>query len=226
LILVARRRERLLRMVEYFDVECVVIDADLSRLSECKRVINEISDYPVEMFINNAGFGDQGYFYKTNLENEFSMIDLNVKAMHYFTKKIIRMYMKSGGGFLLNVASSAGLLPGGPYMATYYATKSYVTSLTMAVADEISNLKGCENIHISCLCPGPVKTEFSKVAKVKFKLPELDAYDVAMCGILEMFNKKTVIVPMWWMKLIVYVSRIVPYKLSLKIAGAQQSKSR
>ena len=98
-----------------------------------------IADEPVDAFINNAGFGTCGKFDETDLGKEVSMINVNIKAMHILFKKMVIKMKKQGYGRILNVASSAGLLPAGPYMATYYATKSYVVSITKAVAEELKS---------------------------------------------------------------------------------------
>ena len=96
------------------------------------------------------------------------MINVNIKALHILTKFMIQHMQKENHGYLLNVASVAGLLPAGPYMATYYATKSYVTSLTCAIAKELKDNKS--DVYIGCLCPGPVQTEFNAKANVYFPL--------------------------------------------------------
>ena len=136
LILTARRKERLEKLREELGTSCKIIVADLSREGECYQFFENIADEPVDVFINNAGFGTCGKFDETDLGKEVSMINVNIKAMHILFKKMVIKMKKQGYGRILNVASSAGLLPAGPYMATYYATKSYVVSITKAVAEE------------------------------------------------------------------------------------------
>ena len=80
------------------------------------------------MLINCAGFGDFGAVTATSLDKELEMIDVNIKAVHILTKKFLPDMIARNEGYILNVASVAGLMPAGPYMATYYATKAYVTS--------------------------------------------------------------------------------------------------
>ena len=80
-------------------------------------------------------------FLETDADKEMQMIDVNVKAMHLLMKLMLRRMEKQEGGYILNVASSAGLLPAGSYMATYYATKAYMASLTRAVALELKQKK-------------------------------------------------------------------------------------
>ena len=136
IILVARREDRLNEIKAQLDaaeVESQIILADLGQISECRRLVEEISDKKIGVFINNAGFGDCGRFDETDIDKELSMIDVNVKAVHYLTKSMVKKMEKQHGGYILNVASSAGLLPAGPFMATYYATKAYAASFTRAV---------------------------------------------------------------------------------------------
>ena len=111
----------------------MIITADLSEKEACYRLMQQLEPVPVGILINNAGFGDCGSFLETDADKEMQMIDVNVKAMHLLMKLMLRRMEKQEGGYILNVASSAGLLPAGPYMATYYATKAYMASLTRAV---------------------------------------------------------------------------------------------
>src|SRR5699024_8946349 len=103
----------------------------------------------------------------TDLERELEMIDLNVVAYHVLTKLFLQKMQKDGGGYILNVCSSAGFLAG-PKLATYYATKNYVLKLTMAIYEELRQMKS--PVAISALCPGPVNTEFNKVAHGGFSV--------------------------------------------------------
>ena len=124
LILTARREERLKALAESLPVECVIIPVDLSKTEECLRFFDLIKEYKVDIFINNAGFGDCNSFLDSDLSMELDMIDVNIKAMHTLCKKMLQKMQKENNGYILNVASSAGLLPAGPYMATYSATKA------------------------------------------------------------------------------------------------------
>ena len=152
LILIARREDRLKKISEKLKklgTECMIIEADLSKISNCRKLIDYISKKNIGIFINNAGFGDCGAFLESDTEKELNMIDLNVKALHYLTKGAAKIMDRQGYGYILNVASSAGLIPAGPYMATYYATKAYVTSLTRAVAEEFKQKNS--RVYIGCL---------------------------------------------------------------------------
>lgn len=227
-ILVARREDRLKALCEelnndtFVDGDVSYICADLQTMPGCERLIKEISSKRIEVFINNAGFGDCNEFINGDINKELQMIDLNVKSVHYLTKAMLKLMEKKAYGFILNTASSAGLMPGGPYMATYYATKSYVVSLTRAIAQELKEANS--SIYVGALCPGPVDTEFNSVAGVSFALPGITAekcVDEAMKG---MFSKKTIIVPSFTMKVATIFSRFIPQSLVVKITSAQQQK--
>ena len=150
------------------------------------------------------------------------MIDVNVRAVHILTKLVLRKMKAQGGGYLLNVASSAGLIPAGPYMATYYATKAYVASMTRAVARELKE-EG-SRVYIGALCPGPVDTEFNSVANVEFALPGITPEYCADYAIRQMKRRKVVIVPTLALKAATTMGRFIPQSVYIAIAGHQQKK--
>lgn len=222
LILVARRRERLEELASKIQTECIIKTADLSDMSECTRIMGELSDINVEIFINNAGVGYCGEISNINNEIELNMIDLNVKSLHILTKLVLDTMIKKNRGYILNVASSAGLLPAGPYMSTYYATKAYVTSFTRGIAEELRQKHS--GIYVGCLCPGPVDTEFNKVANVEFALKGISAEYCANYAITKMFKKKVTIIPTLKMKAAVVLGRLLPVGLYVRIGARQQKK--
>ena len=222
LVLVARRRERLEELVSRLQTECIIKTADLSDLSECTKLVDELKDINIEVFINNAGFGCCDECLNIDDELELNMIELNVKSLHLLTKRVLNIMCKKNKGYILNVASSAGLLPAGPYMSTYYATKAYVTSFTRGVAEELRQKKS--NVYVGCLCPGPVDTEFNKVANVKFALKGISEEYCANYAVTQMFKKKVTIVPTLKMKLAVVLGRLLPVGLYVRIGANQQKK--
>ena len=119
------------------------------------------------------------------------MIDVNIKAVHILTRMYLKDFTKRNSGYILNVGSSAGLLKGGPLMICYYATKSYIVSFTNAIYEELRRNKS--KVRIACLCPGPVKTNFQKVADVKFNTKELDARYVARYAIENLLSSKNLL---------------------------------
>ena len=153
------------------------------------------------------------------MDTELNMIDLNVKALHVLTKLFIN---NPNTKYILNVASSAGLMRGGPLMSTYYATKSYVCNYSFALYEELRRNKS--NKVISVLCPGPVDTNFNNRANVKFSVKSLDAKYVARYAIDKMFKKKLIIVPGLGVRMGLFFMKFIPTKLLLKITYSFQKK--
>lgn len=222
LVLVARREERLKQLAKTLSTECIIITADLSKEEECYELVEKLENKRIDLFINNAGFGDCGKFDETSMEKELDMIQVNIKAVHILTKMILKKMKKEDRGYILNVASSAGLLPAGPYMATYYATKSYVTSFTQAIAMELKEENS--NVYVGCLCPGPVNTEFNDVANVNFALSGISSEYCVKYALSQMKKRKVVIVPTIIIKTAVMAAKLIPNQLCIKLAGNQQKK--
>lgn len=110
-------------------------------------------------------------------------------------------------------------------MATYYSTKSYVYNLTLAIYEELRHMKS--HVNISCLCPGPVDTNFNNVANCEFKVRPLSSEYVARYAINKMFKKKMLIIPGFTMKFIYIFGRFVPSKLKLKMTyNIQYNKTK
>ena len=222
LLVTGRREDRLKQLQEELDVPVEYYIFDLGKKKECFALLDALKDETIDVSINNAGFGLAGSFVETDLEREISMVKLNDIAMHILFKGILQRMVAVDSGSILNVASSAGLLPGGPYMATYYATKAYVTSLTRAVAVELREKKSHVRVH--ALCPGPVDTEFNANADVVFALKGISAKDCVKAAIKGMDKRGVIIVPNFTMKLAVIAGYILPRSLAVKITGHQQKK--
>lgn len=223
LILVARNKQKLEILKKELKTEVKIIPMDLSSTFNCMKLYNRVKKDEIDILINNAGFGLFGNFTKTNLDKELDMIDLNIKALHTLTKVFLKDFQKRKKGYILNVSSAAAFQPG-PLMATYYATKSYIYSLTSAISEELKKTKS--PVYIGVLCPGPVQTNFSNVAKVSFTLNSLTSYDVAEYGIKKMFKRKVLIIPSIKIKILVFLNRLLPYKLILKIAYNLQKEKK
>ncbi len=224
LILVARRKELLTDLKKELKTKVTIIDLDLTIEENVYKLYDKTKNKNIDILINNAGFGLFGLFYKTDLDTELKMIDLNIKAYHILTKLFLQDFIKKDQGYILNVCSSAGFMAG-PRLSTYYATKNYITKLTMAINEELRIMKS--NVHISALCPGPVKTEFTKVAKGDFVIKGADSYYVAEYAIDKLFKNKMLIVPTLYMKITLFLNRFAPYRLSLFVASKiQERKSK
>lgn len=221
LILVGRDKERLEELQETLPTKVTIIVADLVNLQKVKELYVLTAKENVDILINNAGFGDFGYFTETDLNKELSMIDTNIKAVHVLTKAFLKDMEKRNSGYILNVASSAAFQPG-PLMATYYATKSYVYQLTEAIYYEQKKKK--TNVHVSVLCPGPVNTNFNNVAGVKFGVKPLSSPYVAKYAIDQMLKEKMLIIPGFKMKCAKFFSRFLSDKFLLRITYRIQRK--
>ena len=214
LILVARNQKRLEDLKDGLKTNIEIIAMDLSFVDNCKKLYEQVKDKNIDILINNAGFGTIGLFRKTDLDKELSMIDLNIKAVHILTKLFLDDFVKRDSGYILNVSSASAFQPG-PLMAAYYSTKCYVYHLTLALYEELRRIKS--NVKVSCLCPGPVNTNFNKVAECEFKIDALSSEYVASCAIDKMFKNKLLIIPGFKIKLLYIFGRFVPNKLKMRI---------
>ncbi len=196
-----------------------IISTDLSNEENCKELYKKVQN--IDILINNAGFGDCGNFTKTNLEKDLNMIKTNIIAYHILTKLYLIDMKAKNQGKILNVASIAGFMPG-PLMATYYATKNYVVRLSEAIREELKKEKS--NIQISILCPGPVETNFNKVANVKFNLREANSMNVAKYAIKKLEKGKFYIVPGIDIKIAKIGAKIIPSNIIAKFAYMAQKK--
>ena len=223
LILVARDKEKLELVKEVIgskvNVELCVMD--LTDIDNCKRLYNMYRD--IDILINNAGMGKFGEFVDIDLDDELKMIDINVRSMHTLMKLYLDDMVKRDRGMILNVASISGFMPG-PLMSTYYATKNYVVSLSEGVREELRKKKS--NVKISILCPGPVKTNFDNVAGVSFSLRGKSSDDVARYAIDKFSKGKFYIVPGIDIKILRFISGIVPNSLIGKVVYYQQKKKK
>ncbi len=207
LIVVARREDRLLALKDSLKTDVLVICADISTPEACAALYEQVKDKGIDIVVNNAGFGLIGRFSETDPDRELCMIDTNIKAVHVLTKLFLRDFAARDSGYILNVASSAAFTPG-PLMATYYATKAYVLRLTEAVHEELRVKKS--RVYMGVLCPGPVHTEFGRVANVTFGVRGLQSAYVARYAVKKMFQKKVVIIPGTLMKLSRFLTKVLP----------------
>ena len=214
LILVARRKDRMEEIKHNVKVNCKIITLDLINIDNCYKLYDIVKAENVDILVNNAGFGLFGTFDKTNLNRELEMINVNIIAPHILTKLFLKDMINKDNGYILNVCSSAGFMAG-PRLNTYYASKNYLLKLTMGIYEELRRKKS--NVKISALCPGPVDTEFNKVAKGLFSLKEADSSYIAKYAIKKLFKNKLLIIPQLKIKLAVFFTRILPYKLLLWI---------
>ena len=221
LILVARNKKKLLELKETLPVDAQIFSYDLSNISNCYKLYDEIKDKHIDIVINNAGYGLFGRHDEVNLDEELNMIDLNVKCLQIFTNKFLK---NNDVKYILNVASSAGLTKGGPLMSTYYATKSYVCNYSLAIYEELRRMKSDKTISV--LCPGPVDTNFNDRANVKFSVKQLTSAKVAKYAIDKMFKKKLIIIPGFSVQMGMFFMKFLPIKTLLKITYKLQERKK
>ncbi len=165
LILVARRMDRLEALKKELErpgltIHCCKADLALQRDVESLCLQIEVEEMPVNLLINNAGLGDHGLFSGSDWKRVDAMLAVNMTALTLLTHRLLPLLQKQPNAAILNVSSVASLLPM-PKMAVYAATKAYVTSFSEALRAELRQ----SGVRVSALCPGPVSTEFGKMAE-------------------------------------------------------------
>lgn len=223
IIAVARDGKALNQLKEELSTKVETISMDLADADACKQLYKFVKKQKIDILVNNAGFGDFGEFINTDLDKELNMIDVNIKAMHILTKLFLQDMVKRDTGYILNVASIAGFMPG-PLMATYYSTKSYIVRLTQGLYIELKKKKS--KVSISVLCPGPVNTNFNKVANVHFNLKGQSSQYVAKYAIDKMLKGKLMILPGVKIKIARLLAKISPEKIVARVCMKVQEKKR
>lgn len=219
LVIAARREDRLEELKRTLGVPCKIACTDLSVRTEAERLFEENRD--VDVLVNNAGFGVFGAFDETQLSRECEMLDVNILALHILMKLYLVEFKKRGSGRILNVSSSASFFPG-PMFSSYYASKAYVTRLSLAVREELRREKS--PVTVSVLCPGPVRTEFNDVAGVKFGIGSVSPQYAAHAAVDGMFKGKGIITPSLATGFTRFISKLVPDSLAARVVYILQKK--
>ena len=219
LVIAARREDRLEELKRTLGVPCKIACTDLSVRTEAERLFEENRD--VDILVNNAGFGVFGAFDETPLSRECEMLDVNILALHILMKLYLAEFKKRGSGRILNVSSSASFFPG-PMFSSYYASKAYVTRLSLAVREELRREKS--PVTVSVLCPGPVRTEFNDVAGVKFGIGSVSPQYAARAAVDGMFKGKGIITPSLATGFTRFISKLVPDSLAARVVYVLQKK--
>jgi len=210
LVLVARRRERLDELAAQLG-NARALALDLSQPGAAARLMADIAghDESIDLLVNNAGFGLSGQFAELDGERQREMIDLNCGALAELARAVLPAMIARQAGGILNVASTAAFQPG-PGMAVYFATKAFVLSFSEALHDEAKP----HDIKVSCLCPGPTRTEFRSVSGFdpKGRLAKLsaDAASVVWAGLKGLERNQAVVVPGLSNKIISQAHRLLP----------------
>lgn len=167
-VLVARSKSKLEEVAHAIEelykdkgVKAGVIAADLGDQAAPAHIEEVVRTRKVEVdfLVNNAGFGSNGRFLDLDLARELQMLDVNCRALLELTHRFAKPMVARKFGRLMNIASTAGFQPG-PFMTTYYATKSFVVNFTEALAFELQGT----GVSVTCHCPGATATEFASTA--------------------------------------------------------------
>ena len=221
IIVVSRNRQALENLKNEIKTNVQIVCMDLSVVDNCVKLYENFKDENIDVLINNAGFGMYGNFDILDMNKEIEMINVNILACDILTKLFLKDMKKRDSGYILNVGSIAGFMPG-PLMSSYYASKSYVVKLTQAIRKELKKSKS--GVSVSVLCPGPVNTNFNSIAGVKFAVRPLSSEYVAKYAVDMMFKKKLVIVPGFTIKLARFFSKFTPDNILAEITYYIQTK--
>jgi uncharacterized protein len=216
LVLVARSGDKLeqlaAELVAQYRVSVETIVQDLGTVDAASRLADRVPS--CDILINNAGFASNGSFERIPPERTREELLLDVVTLTELCRAYLPGMRERGAGRILNVASTAALLPG-PFGAVYYAAKAYVLSFSQAIAEESRGT----GVTVTCLAPGATATGFADRADLKntllFKLPAANAASVARAGYYAMLGGKDLEIPGFSNKLLALLVRITPRRVLL-----------
>jgi short-subunit dehydrogenase len=228
LVLVARDEKRLQERAKSleskFKIKVEVLQADLSVATQLAKVEKRLAnpDSPIDVLINNAGFGIKDSFLKSEIADEILLFDVLAKAPMQLAHAVLPQMLSRNSGTIINVSSIASFIAGG----TYSAAKAYLTVHTESLHSELSKT----NIKISALCPGFTHTEFHQRGKMKMSgLPNFmwlesdrvvaDSWKAAMAG-------KAICIPGWQYKILSTIARFGPRPLVRKLGIKVRARQR
>ena len=222
-LLVARRVERLDALAEALRADHGVTvstrSTDLADAAQLQALARDLADRPVATLVNNAGFGLRGRFDRMDADALLQMVTVNMTAVTVLARAVAPGMAARCNGGILNVASMAALQPG-PGMAAYYASKSYVLSLSEALWAELRP----HGVRVTALCPGPTATEFDRRAGLTGTLmfdrrtgQVDDAGPVARAGWTGLKRGRRVVLPGLTKRAYGGVAAVVPRRLMLAL---------
>lgn len=226
LVLVARDVDRLEQVAAELraahGVEVEVLAADLADRADVERVAARVAeaDRPVDVLVNNAGFGLRRSFRGSDVADQERMLDVLCRAVLVLSHAAARAMTARGQGTVINVSSLAGFAA----MGTYSAAKAWVTTFSEALAGELAGT----GVTVTALCPGFVRTEFHQRAELNMSaLPErlwLDADDLVEACLDDVARGRVISVPSARYKLTSFVARYAPRPLVRRVSGGLRKR--
>lgn len=207
LIIVGRNSEKLEQLKNKIRTNCTILCGDLNNENFLNEVCQYISDNPIDILINNAGMGQYGYYKDYSIQEELTLIKTNIIALDVLMKTYIQ---NKSNGRIVNISSIASKQVD-PLMASYGASKSFVTMLSQSVNYELKKLNS--KILIQVCLPGSFSSNFDKNAHVKTSLKQMSAKKMAQLIIKDIFKNKEIIIPGFTNKLAYYFSNFIPRRL-------------
>lgn len=223
-VVVARRRDRLDDLASRHDgIE--VLAADLTTDDGQRTVADRVAsvDSPIDLVVNNAGFGTNGPFSELDPDRLAEEIELNIAALTRLSHAALSTMIPRHRGWLLNVSSIAGF-QAAPRLAVYAATKAYVTSLTESLHEEARGT----GVKVTALCPGLTRTEFQRVSNTEHyadQFPGLvwtSAEQVARAGLADVVKGRALSVPGLLYKTVATAGGITPRGVARRLSGLVQ----
>jgi hypothetical protein len=229
LVLVARRRERMEKLAaeltDAHGVEVEVVEADLAKDGDVSAVEERVRRGDIDLLVNDAGFGTRGEFAGLPLARELEELDVNVRALMRLTHAALGPMVERGRGGVINVASTGAFQPV-PHMATYAATKAFVLHFSEALHEEVRG----KGVTVTCLCPGPVKTEFQEVAGVNDRSVPSMAWkstdDVVESALKAVSARRAITVPGALNRLTATAVKLMPRFVARRVAGSMFKQER
>jgi uncharacterized protein len=227
LVLVARRIDRLEELRAELtktnpDLNLHCRAADLSQLNEVEELRRWLANekIAIDFLVNNAGLGDRGTFATAEPQRLHQMLAVNIGALTMLTRAFLPAMIEKKRGAILNVSSSAGFLSIRK-MAVYAASKAYVTSFSDGIRGEVRK----QGIVVSALCPGPVDTEFSSVARRSIgrqpypspSILHMPVEAVVRAGLAGIERNKPLVIPGIVMKIAMLLVRLTPMAILRRV---------
>ena len=234
LVLVARREEKLNALADEIrdgrEIEIEVLGADIASEEGLGRVLARIAEGDISLVVNNAGVGAYGDFADSDLQHQMEQVDVNVRALTAIAHSALAKMKEREHGTLINMSSSAAFQPG-PHMATYAASKAYVLSLSEALHEEARPY----GVTVTCVCPGPVKTDFHRNAQAKNAGEKVEEWPpfvyepvdrIVSEALAAAMARRALVVPGVAQKVPLVGNRFIPRFASRRIAALVMSKAQ